>query len=86
MNEPELGEATIMNNNELVYKVESTLLQVKSLAKIALDNTNHKLSGYDEPFISQADMGNLLWAIVDLAEQAFGDLQEYRLSGGKNNE
>ena len=55
-----------MNNNELVYKVESTLLQVKSLAKIALDNTNHKLSGYDEPFISQADMGNLLWAISDL--------------------
>ena len=75
-----------MNNNELVYKVESTLLQVKSLAQIALNNTNHKLSGYDEPFINQSDMGNLLWAIVDLAEQAFGDLQEYRLSGGKNNE
>ena len=86
MNEPELGEATIMNNNELVYKVESTLLQVKSMAQIALNNTNHKLSGYDEPFISQADMGNLLWAIVDLAEMAFDDLQEYRLSGGKNNE
>ena len=83
MNEPELGEVTIMNNNELVYKVESTLLQVKSMAQIALNNTNHKLSGYDEPFISQADMGNLLWAIVDLAEMAFDDLQEYRLSGGK---
>ena len=86
MNEPELGETTIMNNNELVYKVESTLLQVKSMAQIALNNTNHKLSGYDEPFISQADMGNLLWAIVDLAEMAFDDLQEYCLSGGKNNE
>lgn len=72
-----------MNNNELVYKVESTLLQVKSLAQIALNNTNHKLSGYDEPFISPADMGNLPWAIVDLAEMAFDDLQEYRLSGGK---
>ena len=75
-----------MNNNELVYKVESTLVQVKNMAQIALNNTNHKLSGYDEPFISQADMGNLLWAIVDLAEMAFDDLQEYRLSGGKNNE
>lgn len=75
-----------MINNELVYKVESMLLQVKSMTKIALNNTNHKLSGYDEPFISQADMGNLLWAIVDLAEMAFDDLQEYRLSGGKNNE
>ena len=75
-----------MINNELVYKVESMLLQVKSMTKIALNNTIHKLSGYDEPFISQADMGNLLWAIVDLAEMAFDDLQEYRLSGGKNNE
>ena len=79
-----------MNNNELVYKVESMLLQVKSMTKIALNNTNHKLSGYDEPFISQADMGNLLWAIVDLAEMAFDDLQDKELlnidfEGGKNN-
>ena len=72
-----------MNNNELVYKVESTLLQVKSMAKIALDNANYKLSGYEEPFINQSDMSNLLWAIVDLAEQAFDDLQEYHLLGGQ---
>lgn len=74
-----------MNNNELVYKVESTLLQVKSLAQIALDNTNYKLSGYEEPFINQSDISNLLWAIVDLAEQSFNDLQEYRVLEVKND-
>lgn len=74
-----------MNNHQLVCKVEGTLLQVKSMAKIALDNKNYKLSGYDEPFIDQSDMSNLLWAIVDLAEQAFDDLQEYHLLGGKDN-
>ena len=31
-------------------------------------------------------MGNLLWDIVDLVEMDFDDLQEYRLSEGKNNE
>ena len=55
------------------------------MAKIALDNANYKLSGYEEPFIDQSDMSNLLWAIVDLAEQAFDDLQEYHLLGGKDN-
>ncbi|OTP81183.1 hypothetical protein [Gilliamella apicola] len=74
-----------MNNHQLVCKVEGTLLQVKSMAKIALDNTNYKLSGYEEPFIDQSDMSNLLWAIVDLAEMAFDDLQEYRVLEVKND-
>ncbi|MBI0095007.1 MULTISPECIES: hypothetical protein [Gilliamella] len=74
------------NNFQILNNIETKLIQVRSMAKIALDNTNYKCAGYDEPFISQADMGNLLWAIVDLAEMAFDDLQEYRLSGGKNNE
>ena len=73
------------NNFQILNNIETKLIQVRSMAKIALDNTNYKCAGYDEPFISPADMGNLLWAIVDLAEQAFGDLQEYRLSGGKND-
>lgn len=74
-----------MNNDHLICNVESKLIQVRSMAKIALDNTNHKYAGYDEPFINQSDMSNLLWAIVDLAEQAFDDLQEYHLLGGKDN-
>ena len=74
-----------MNNDQLICNVESKLIQVRSMAKIALDNTNHKYAGYDEPFINQSDMSNLLWAIVDLAEQAFDDLQEYHLLGGKDN-
>ena len=72
-------------NFKLICDVESKLIQVQSMAKIALNNTNHKYAGYDEPFIEQADMSNLLWAIVDLVEQAFDELQEYGLTEGKNN-
>ncbi|MWN05104.1 hypothetical protein [Gilliamella sp. Pas-s95] len=74
-----------MNNDQLICNVESKLIQVRSMAKIALDNTNHKYAGYDEPFIEQADMSNLLWVIVDLVEQAFDELQEYGLTEDKNN-
>lgn len=73
------------DNFKLICDVESKLIQVQSMAKIALNNTNHKYAGYDEPFIEQADMSNLLWAIVDLVEQAFDELQEYGLTEGKNN-
>ena len=69
-----------MNNDQLICKVDGTLIQVKSMAKIALDNTNYKLSGYEEPFINQSDMSNLLWAIIDLADHAFDVLQEYSLT------
>ncbi|MWP63329.1 hypothetical protein GQ593_13455 [Gilliamella sp. Pas-s25] len=55
------------------------------MAKIALDNTNYKCAGYDEPFIEQADMSNLLWVIVDLVEQAFDELQGHGLKEEKNN-
>ena len=71
-------------NFKLICDVESKLIQVQSMAKIALNNTNHKYAGYDEPFIEQDDMSNLLWAIVDLVEQAFDELQEYGLTEGKN--
>lgn len=74
-----------MNNDQLICNVESKLIQVRSMAKIALDNTNYKCEGYDEPFIEQADMSNLLWVIVDLVEQAFDELQEYGLTEDKNN-
>lgn len=74
-----------MNNDQLICNVESKLIQVRSMAKIALDNTNHKYAGYDEPFIEQTDMSNLLWFIVDLVEQAFDELQGYGLTEGKNN-
>lgn len=73
------------DNFKLICDVESKLIQVQSMAKIALNNTNHKYAGYDEPFIEQADMSNLLWAIVDLVEQAFDELQEYGLTEGKKN-
>lgn len=69
-----------MNNDQLICKVEGTLIQVKSMAQIALDNTNYNLSGYEEPFINQSDMSNLLWAIIDLADHAFDVLQEYSLT------
>lgn len=69
-----------MNNDQLICKVEGTLIQVKSMAQIALDNTNYNLSGYEEPFIKQSDMSNLLWAIIDLADHAFDVLQEYSLT------
>ncbi|MCO6551715.1 MAG: hypothetical protein J6563_01915 [Gilliamella sp.] len=74
-----------MNNDQLICNVESKLIQVRSMAKIALDNTNHKYAGYDEPFIEQTDMSNLLWFIVDLVEQAFDELQGYGLTEDKNN-
>jgi hypothetical protein len=74
-----------MNNDQLICNVESKLIQVKSMAKIALDNTNYKYAGYDEPFIEQTDMSNLLWVIVDLTEKAFNDLQEYSSMEDKNN-
>lgn len=74
-----------MNNDQLICNVETKLIQVRSMAKIALDNTNYKCAGYDEPFTEQADMSNLLWFIVDLAEQAFDELQEYGLTEDKNN-
>ncbi|OCG30315.1 hypothetical protein A9G33_08090 [Gilliamella sp. Choc3-5] len=74
-----------MNNDQLICNVESKLIQVRSMAKIALDNTNHKYAGYDEPFIEQTDMSNLLWVIVDLAGQAFDELQKYGLMEEKNN-
>ncbi|WP_141675111.1 hypothetical protein, partial [Gilliamella sp. Bif1-4] len=50
-----------MNNDQLICNVETKLIQVRSMAKIALDNTTYKCAGYDEPFIEQADMSNLLW-------------------------
>ena len=79
-----------MNDNQL-SKVEATLLQLKSMAQIALNNTNYELSGYEDPFIEQMDMSNLLWAMVDLAERAFDDLhgygsQEHNFSEGENND
>ncbi|OCG31337.1 hypothetical protein A9G45_00465 [Gilliamella sp. HK2] len=73
------------NNAQIINNIEAKLIQVRSVAKIALDNTNHKCAGYDEPFIEQADMSNLLWVIVDLVEQAFDELQEYGLMEDKNN-
>lgn len=73
------------DNFKLICDVESKLIQVRSMAKIALNNTNYKYAGYDEPFIEQDDMSNLLWVIVDLVEQAFDELQEYGLTEGKNN-
>jgi len=83
-------EVTIMNDNQL-SKVEATLLQLKSMAQIALNNTNYELSGYEDPFIAQTDMSNLLWAMVDLADRAFDDLHGYgsqghNLSEGENND
>ena len=74
-----------MNNHQLVCKVEGTLLQVKSMAKIALDNTNYKLSGYDEPFINHCDTGNLLWATGDLLEDAYKELLNIDLKGDEKN-
>jgi hypothetical protein len=73
------------NNSQIINNIEAKLIQVRSVAKIALDNTNHKCAGYNEPFIEQADMSNLLWVIVDLVEQAFDELQEYGLMEDKNN-
>jgi hypothetical protein len=73
------------NNSQIINNIEAKLIQVLSVAKIALDNTNHKCAGYNEPFIEQADMSNLLWVIVDLVEQAFDELQEYGLMEDKNN-
>ncbi|MWN89447.1 hypothetical protein GQ597_01790 [Gilliamella sp. Pra-s65] len=73
------------NNFQILNNIETKLIQVRSMAKIALDNTNYKCAGYDEPFIEQTDMSNLLWVIVDLVEQAFDELQEYGLTEDKNN-
>lgn len=69
-----------MNNDQLICKVEATLLQLKSMAQIALNNTNYELSGYEEPFIEQTDMSNLLWVMIDLADHAFDVLQKYSLT------
>lgn len=74
-----------MSDNQL-GKVEAILLQLKSMAQIALNNTNYELSGYKDPFIEQTDMSNLLWAMVDLADHAFDVLQEHSLSEGKDHD
>lgn len=63
-------------NFKLVSEIEAKLLQVQSMAKIALNNHNYKCAGYDEPFIEHTDMGNLLWAIIDLTDNAYNQLQE----------
>lgn len=73
------------NNFQILNNIETKLIQVRSMAKIALDNTNYKCAGYDEPFIEQTDMSNLLWVIVDLVEQAFDELQGYGLTEDNNN-
>lgn len=73
------------NNFQILNNIETKLIQVRGMAKIALDNTNYKCAGYDEPFIEQADMSNLLWVIVDLVEQAFDELQGHGLKEEKNN-
>ena len=79
-------EVAIVNNDQLICKVEGTLIQVKSMAQIALDNTNYNLSGYNKPFINQTDMSNLLWAIIDLTDHAFDVLQKHSLSEGKDHD
>ena len=72
-----------MNNNQLIRKAECTLIQVKRMAQIALDNaldnTNDNLSGGNQPFINQKDMSNLLLSISDLEDHAFDVLREYSL-------
>ena len=73
------------NNFQIINNIEAKLIQVRSMAKSALDNTNYKCAGYDEPFIEQADMSNLLWVIADLVEQAFDELQGYGLTEDNNN-
>lgn len=68
-----------MNNNQLLTNIETKLFQIKSMAKIALDNHNYKNAGYDEPFINNIDMGNLIWAIVDIADEASNKLDKLEL-------
>lgn len=72
-------------NFELLNSIEAKLYQIGSMAKIALDNHNYKNAGYDEPFIDNADMSNLMWAIVDLAEEASNKLDKLELKEDANH-
>ncbi|WP_392552723.1 hypothetical protein RHO14_02345 [Orbus wheelerorum] len=73
------------DNFKLIGDIESALLQAQSMANIALDNHNYKSMGYDEPFITHNNMGNLLWAITDLINKAYDDLQKIEIKGDANN-
>lgn len=73
------------DNADLICEVEATLLQLHSIAKIALDNHNYKSAGYDEPFIEHVDMGNLLWVIIDLTDSAYNKLQDVGTNGGNHH-
>lgn len=69
-----------MRNSELITDIEAKLFQIESMARIALDNHNYKNSGYNEPFINNADMSNLMWAITDLAHDAYSKVQALELN------
>lgn len=73
------------NNTQLLTSIEAKLFQIGSMAKIALDNHNYKCAGYDEPFIDNVDMGNLMWAIADLAEEASNKLDKLELKEDSNH-
>lgn len=64
------------SNDKLFNEIEAKLFQMQSITKAVLDNHNHKSAGYDEPLIEHTDVGNLLWAVIDLADNASTILQE----------
>ena len=74
-----------MSNRELIGSIEAKLFQIESMAKIAMDNINYKNAGYDEPFISNLDMANLMWAITDLADEVYQKVDKLELKEDANH-
>lgn len=64
------------SNDKLFNEIEAKLFQMQSITKTVLNNHNHKNAGYSEPLIENTDVGNLLWAVIDLADHACTILQE----------
>ena len=76
MREITMSKNNTSSNDKLFNEIEAKLFQMQSIAKTVLNNHNHKSAGYDEPLIEHTDVGNLLWAVIDLADNASTILQE----------
>ncbi|WP_392558738.1 hypothetical protein [Orbus mooreae] len=75
----------VNKNDNLICDIEAKLYQIGSMARIALENHNYKNSGYSEPFIDSVDMGNLMWAIADLASEAISKLNNIEVKEDVNH-
>lgn len=77
--------SNVNNNFQIINNIEAKLAQAQSMVKVVLDNHNYKDEGLDEPFIEHCDMGNLLWAIGDLIEDAYKKLLNIDFKGGNHH-